>query len=436
MKRTLSSLLTMVSVLAVSGFIVEAAKPPPPPPPGPTPTGTIYYTTSNGFWAMNPDGTGKTLVSMWAAPGSRLNPDGIDPIGLYGAPCDQVHGSDLKRDRWYLYSAHTATFDTIIYPNGAVRKATTLTRPDGSVSDSYPENMYHYDLFAFRSDPANRNDTVTVQLTDLFGIAWCSLNGLYGNWSNDSNEAGASYVSSGFNDIRGCFYVDDDGNNVLDYTLDPSKYDSIQARTMQSYRLPMTGSQIQAAWELGTDINYRPSNPADLDNLFWKPWSSADVSPNGLFYISAENNQLVVRQTQSGAFVSVVWNGTSTQPKYPESPVWSRDGNTILFKNGSSANYTSAGGYWRVAAAGGTPVQLVKEDYKGFKWTSYGGGMWSPDSQHLSVTYLLREQSSGATIVTKDVLRLPAAGGSATNLTADDSSPAGGYRWVSNTIAP
>src|SRR5690349_4638231 len=123
----------LASVLTAS--VLHAAKPA-PPPPGPTPTGTIYYTTNTGFWAMNADGTGKTLVSMSAAPGSRLNLYGTESLGLYGAPCDQVHGSDSKRDRWYLYCAPTTALDKIIYPNGAVRTATTLTKPNPDDPDN------------------------------------------------------------------------------------------------------------------------------------------------------------------------------------------------------------------------------------------------------------------------------------------------------------
>lgn len=437
MKPTRMPLQALAIVFAMAVSLAEAAKPPAGGggSGGPTPKGTIYYTNgiTPGFWAMNADGTGKTPVIMATPPGHRLNPDGTGSTYGYGMPSDQVYGSNSKLDRWYLLMVHTNTVDRIIYTNGVVQTSGLYTYPDGTTRPTAPENLYHYDMFAYRSDPADRNTVVAVQITDFFGLGWCKLNGQYAYWSNDNNESPDSFVGSGFEDIRTCFYVDDEGNSVIDYNLDPDQFNA----GMSYYQLPLKGSEIQAAWLAGRDLNFRPGAPEDLDLITVAAWPELSRTQNGGNYVVGENDQLVLRSVVDNALVRVIWDGTrGIQPKHPGSAVLSRDGLTVIFKNEGDASFTSKGGYWRVPVTGGTPTQLVPESYKSFKWTSYSRGMWSPDSQFISLTYLLNDQSRSPAKITKDVMRLLPSGGTLTNLTADDSTPTTGYRWVSNTVAP
>lgn len=88
---------------------------------------------------------------------------------------------------------------------------------------------------------------------------------------------------------------------------------------------------------------------------------------------------------------------------------------------------------WKVAATGGTPVKIaqnaVKKGWEFLSYTSQGG---SPDSNHLCLRY----RYEGNAGVVSDLMRLPLAGGTLTNLTGDIASGANCYRWVSNTPAP
>lgn len=421
MKRALA-VLTLVGLAVVTSSIVNAGKPaPPPPPPPPAATGTIFFKSGAQMMAMNPDGSGKVAVlPANVPPGHPLNPDG-ELQWLNGAPCDQVHGSNTKLDRWYLGTAHTHTFDKII-------------RADGTeYIPSDPRTYYHYDIFAYRTNPANRNEVIVVQVTDFFGLVWNQGASAY--WSNDSNESDtASYIGSWARDIRGCCYLDDNDDFVLDYSLNPDlQYSPVTLH----YHLPLTASEIQAAWEVDADLAIRPDNPGDFNSILTFAPGGAETAPDGLTYASCESGTIVVRQSATGALVRTVWNSNgSTNPKYPGAAVWSRDGNTILFHNGGNSAYTSVGGYWKVSATGGTPTQLVQEDYKGYKWTWYTNGVWSPDSNYTSIRYNLQDSSKGPSQYTFDIMRLPASGGTLTNLTADTTANVDLFRWVSNTVAP
>lgn len=427
MKRLLWPALASIAFITTSAFVAEAAKPGGGGGGGgggPTPTGTIFFEGPAGMMAMNPDGTGKVAVLPSVPPGHPLNQDGAEPIGLIGSPCDQVYGSDPKQDRWYLWLAKTGTYDKVILANGA------------EYQPNDPSYRAHFDVFAYRTNPENRSEVEVVQVTDFFGLGWGRLSG-WGNltWSNDSNESDStSYIGSWTVDVQGCYYFDEVDGHVLDFRLDPTKF----LNTYVPYRLPVAASEIQASWLLGDDLNLRP---ADLDDILVVHPGGPDASPDGIHYVVAENRKVVVRDVLDGALVRTLWDGSgSAQPKYPGAAIWSRDGNTVVFVNNgnNSPAYDAADGVWSVSAAGGTPIPLVKDTMKGKLWTYYTGPLCSPDSQFLSVNSANWEYSGGAwnNGAPGDVLRLPAGGGTLTNLTADTATRAKGWRWVSNTIAP
>lgn len=429
MNRTLAFGFASIALFTASAFVAEAAKPGGGGGGGGgTPTGTIYFEGPAGMMAMNPDGTGKVAVLPTVPPGHPLNQDGTEPIGLIGSPCDQVYGSDSKQDRWYLWLAKTGTYDKVILANGA------------EYQPSDPSYRAHFDVFAYRTNPSNRSEVEVVQVTDFFGLGWGRLSG-WGNvnWSNDSNESAAtSYIGSWVIDVRGCYYVDEvTGEDVLDFRLDPTKSSS----TMRPYRLPVTASEIQASWLLGDDLNWRPSDPAEMDDILVAHPGGQDASPDGANYVVAEGRTLVVRAVLNGAWVRTLWDGSgSTQPKYPGAAVWSRDGSKVVFMNNgnNSPAYDSSDGVWSVSDAGGTPVALVKDTMSGKQWTYYSGPLSSPDSQFFSVNSGNWQFAGGAWNygAPGDVLRVSASGGTLTNLTGDTATRAKAWRWVSNAIAP
>ncbi len=128
----------------------QAGKPSPPPPP---PTGTIYYKAGGSaptgyiFNAIKPNGTGLTQNLL-------PNLANLNPIGFQMAiPCGLPQGNATVHDRWWIIALQTGTYDEVINTVG------------NTIYD-----VPHYDLFAVRSDPQNRSQLVTVQLTDLYGI--------------------------------------------------------------------------------------------------------------------------------------------------------------------------------------------------------------------------------------------------------------------------
>jgi hypothetical protein len=294
---------------------------------------------------MNPDGSQKTLVLTAAALASFDHPDIIGPPATPpGSPCDQVYGSDSKQDRWYLGYAPTARYDRIIIPDGR-----DLANPD---------RYDHYDVFAYRTDPANRSQLQVVQVTNLFGEGWTEY-GMFGaGWSNDSNEsATTSHISSSTIDLGDCFVVETDefGDPVytIDFRIDPSKW---HPATGDFMHIPVTAGEIQTAWNLDLDLDLTLGD-AELRPFYTSPLS---VSPNRTEFVSAENNQLVIRSMADGSLVRTVWNGSQgIQPTTPSDPVWCRDGATIVFHNGGN-NYSRYGGCEAPGRRRTAPAQLIQ----------------------------------------------------------------------------
>ena len=103
---------------------------------------------------------------------------------------------------------------------------------------------------------------------------------------------------------------------------------------------------------------------------------------------------------------------TRVLSEFGENPRWSPDGNSIAF---------------RIRDVG---IHVIRPDGTGLlqltvsNWGDYVGD-WSPDSQHLVFSRLLRKGST----YSGDVLRVSATGGSAVNLTKDIDGTAGALFW-------
>lgn len=380
----------------------------------PVPSGTIFYfsTTLN---AMRADGSGKTQVLPSVSAGHVLFPRGADPTKPYalrGMPCDQVQGSDPMHDRWYLALVQTNTYDAV-------------TRSNGSPVLNHP----HLDLFAYRTDPLNRSQVIAIQLTDLYGI-FAPSTGSSPDWSNDSNEnSQSSFIALG----SGRYIASSFQETTLS---DGSTYSTFHADSSPSkaVRLPWTASVIQLQWLMG-GVPYRPQSTAEFEALFaWFSGNSRGSSPDGLFYTASLTDRVIslFDHFQTGMVVKQLWNGNGKlEPKYPANPVWSRNGATIAFINEGNSVGTSNGGVWSIPTATGAPKQLAKNSVKAFKLTRTSDPLWSPDSN-----FIVYRSVTDGTANASELLRIPAGGGTAVNLTADLVPPASGFRWVSNTIAP
>lgn len=415
--------LAVAAMLVLVCTSTQGGKPKPPPPPPPPPAvGTIFYTDPGGFWAMNADGSQKTQIVL----GLPLDhPDilGTPTAPPWGIPCDRVYGSDPRHDRWYLCLAPTGRYDRIIIPDGR--------------EIANPDRYYHHDIFAYRTNPANRNELQVVQVTDYFGEAWTEMYAAAAGWSNDSNESpSTSYIDSATWELGDCFVVEEDEVGdplfVIDFRIDPSKW---HPQTYDTIHVPLTAGEVQMAWDLEVDLDLSLSGDTEI-RPFYTPPSS--VSPAGTEFVSAENDQIVVRRMSDGALVRTVWDGTQgVEPTKPVDPIWSRDGTTIVFENGYG-NYLSTGGVWTTpAAGGGTPVQLAKNSYKGWVWTKYTNPQCAPDSSDVCIRFWREDARRLPRTYYGDLLLFPFAGGSSTNVTDDIPDFVNNcYRWASNTPAP
>ncbi len=101
-------------------------------------------------------------------------------------------------------------------------------------------------------------------------------------------------------------------------------------------------------------------------------------------------------------------------------PTWSPDGNWIAY---------GGGGVWKVRPDGSDLVQLTSLASD----QSHTDQVWSPDSQHLAFTQSTRKTTTKrgitTTTYTYDILRIPATGGTATNLTTDTVADCWSVGW-------
>lgn len=103
------------------------------------------------------------------------------------------------------------------------------------------------------------------------------------------------------------------------------------------------------------------------------------------------------------------------------SPAWSPDGKQVVF----STNITGRMNIWKVAAAGGWPIQLSESDDRQL------GGVWSPNGK-----WIVFEQDIGGGEIF-DLFAVPSEGGDTTNVTNTPEISETNPRWSpdSSTIA-
>jgi hypothetical protein len=355
--RWLAALAVIAGPLCLATQSAFAAKPPPPPPPA-APTGTIYYRDGTTYYAVKPDGSGQAAdilpnIAALTAP-------------AYGdaTPAFLPSGSNATHDRWWVYPATTGVYDRWI-------------NPDGTVSDNRP----HRDLFAVRSDPEDRSQLITVQLTDLYGVA--TIAPAMAHLSNDTNnDPLTSFAIPLVSDLRGRFSEEEDGTTVVDL--------SQLGQQSHSMRFPLTISEIEPGYvPFGPDT----ADEAELDAMLLPVMYGAGylipnavgnqgaIAPSGDVYLRIGSSKLLIQDWLSGS-QTVLWDGSTGAPANPWAAQWSPDGAKVAIMNNGSSGFE----IWTQPASGSaSPSKLLAATVKGNKRTDYTDPNWSPDSKYLVV---------------------------------------------------
>lgn len=398
--------------LGLLSSTVLAAKPPAPPPP-PPPAGTIYYRIGTVYYAMKADGSGQA---------SNILPNIADltaPNAGDANPAFSPSGSNATHDRWWVYPAVTGVYDHWIYA-------------DGTVSDNHP----HLDLFAVRSDPLDRSQLITVQLTDLYGIATTA--GATACWSNDTNNnPPSSFVTSYVYDLRGQFIEEEDGTTVVDLTQLGNKTHSL--------RFPLTISEIQPGY-----VPFGPgsADESELDAMLLPVMQGAGfslsagvlgnqgaIAPSGDFYLrirsQSPGNQLLIENWQSGS-QSILWNGSNGAPTKPWTAQWSPSGATVAIENNLSGSFLGGDIWTQPASGSAAPLKVLAATSKGTTTVTYQKPIWSPDNNYLVV---VKNQYSGGTFTGRWLTRVSVADGKTIDLVSLPVPPSSNYpilRWTSD----
>lgn len=370
--RLCAALAVGICLLYVGSDRLFAGKPAPPPP-----AGTIYYRQNlTQITGMNADGSGK----FEALPSTALK-DLTPGYSILAMPSDHL----TSGSRWWITYAQTGTYATWISTNG----------------ETYTD-FPHHDLIAVRRTPANATQLDVVQLTDLYGVL--ALVPQSGVWSNDSNEeSNSSFVGGGVYDLRGA--IDDAG--TLDFRLVIS----------MTLRLPVTASEIASGMVPPLDGTL---TDAEIDSFLWPVLPNrilnrqGTTSPSGILsaVLPSPGNVLEVVDAEFPDYnnpVQVLWDSNVGSPLAMERPQWSPDGLTIAFA-------ADDGNIWTVPANGSAaPKKVLARSVKGQMTLKYSLPIWSPDSQYLVVSL---KTYSGTSLASSGLVRLPAAGGTTTDLGA------------------
>jgi len=400
-------LLTLVGLVA--GPLATTVRSAPPPQP-PAPTGTIYYRNGPVYYAVKPDGSGQA-ANILPNIGSVTAPAPLTPPEAN--PAYSPSGSNATHDRWWIYAAPTGVYDHWVYP-------------DGSVVDDVP----HWDLFAVRSD-ATRTQLITVQLTDLYGIARV---GPYPCWSNDGNDdLQNSFVTTTVKDIRDSFVEQADGTTTV-----------VDVALSQSLRLPITISEIQLGF-----VPFRPESAeeeADFDAMllpFLYPagylWArefdgQGVIAPSGnaRLRISNDSPLFIEEWTQfpSGSPPLILWDGRDGVPKSILTAQWSPNGQTIAMDDFVTSGAPGVGiNIFTQPASGATaPKKVLSASVKGQSSFTYSNPMWSPDNKYLVVK---KRQFTGTTLTGAWLTRLSLSDGKTLDLCpiVDAAKP---LRWTAD----
>jgi len=378
-----------------------------------TPSGTIYYKSGTAFYAIKPDGTGKAsniLPNIYLLSG---------PAYGIANPAYSPSGGNAIHDRWFIYTANTGSYDEYVNSNGTV---------------SYDEE--HRDLFAVRSNPQDRSQLITVQLTDLYGIV--KMFPAASCWSNDGNNSSGSFVTGWAYDLRDA-YSEEEDPETGEITTVLRAADQISI----SLRLPLTSSELNSGWLDGTLEPVSPDtvSEAELDEMLWPSMRGVGridkqgaLAPDGTRFLRTfgPQTQVQIMDAASETLVQLLWDGSTSAPNVMQDAQWSPNGQTIVIGD-RDASLPSGGNIWTQPASGASPPKKVlSSTVSGSTKIAYSNPIWSPDNNYVVV---LKQRYSGSTLNGAWITRVKVSDGKTLDLTAVSTVSGVGsqpVRWVSN----
>jgi hypothetical protein len=337
---------------------------------GIVPPGTIYYTdykplqsplgwydSFNNSDSMKADGTAKTVLANFPQ---------------YGEPSHLLHGA-----RWIL---------------------------DGEpVPGVYPNGLQREELFATRL-----SDGVKVQLTNdpnvqpnFTGLRWAFADGFVSfpavTWTAES-------TGGNFTDSSGQQWLVDAGifKANVDWTTG-SPVAATPTKALDAGLFFGSGGDFSSFW----------AKP-DIVHFDWSPSGTQIVYDQG---IEASPGNAVTDYLRLTAFdangnpVNTIQLATSVNGAN-FLPEWAPDGSRIAYDNGY--------GIWTVKPDGTSAAQLTNLGTNGVGVYD-GHPDWSPDSKQIAFTESTQTNKGGLTHYLEDVLRVAATGGTPVNLTKDVS---------------
>lgn len=395
----------LAALTLITGPLCLAAHAAPPKPPA-APTGTIYYSSRDAtisgsptvYYAVKPDGTGQAVDIL---------PNFDTVMGSSAKPAYSPSASNATHDRWWITLKVTDFYDEYISPGG-------------SVTNDFP----HWDFFAVRSDPQNRSQLITVQLTDLYGMVM--ITNPHASWSNDgNNDLENSFVTLlRARDIRDAFVVEEDGTTV------------VNAAGLQDYslRFPLTSTEIEPGY-----VPFRPESAeedAKLDAMFmpvtypmtglrygYGNGAQGKFDPSGSFYLRDTNvaegkTELSIVEWSTGN-TQVLWDGRNGAPTTVYAAQWSPDGQTIAMENrqlglpSGGAVYTGGDIYTQPATGAAAPKKVLAASVKGPTVITYSQPAWSPDNKYVVV---VKTQYNLSTLTGAWITRLSLSDGKTVDL--------------------
>lgn len=372
--RTNGTIVTLAILLFLGGGVSVAKggkKPKPPPePPAPVDTGVIYYNVVGAsLYEMEPDGTGKTALSV------------------NGVPSGSLHGLE----RWFLQ----------------FREVT---------DDAYPSTNGRYELFAV-SESGTAVQLTDGETNDANGeraeiIEPNSLDGMdhepraNPRWATDGSVVDGKVSFTGgtwaWDSVDEEWYVKEHGIYVL--SVDPDDLVSGSHDPARPVCLPIT-LHLKQTTSRGLFLETHHSWSPDGTGIAYHRTNTADV---GIWR--------AVYANQTWTEARLVTDGM-----YPE---WSPDPQVdkILFVTWYSQ--IGENSIDVMTTSGGNRTTLIPTPRKSSQ--RYTHACWSPSATHIAYQYAVKNRDGG---FDGDVYRVEADGDSKTNLTRDVAAYARLLAW-------
>ncbi|HAN98660.1 MAG TPA: hypothetical protein DCQ98_15030 [Planctomycetaceae bacterium] len=377
MRKRMTPGFVPVLVLIGLGFLVLPAaaqnRTSSPPPP----TGIIYFAKGDvdqnfRIMGMKGDGTGQTTVLpyVWS---------GLGELQV-ASPSWRYYGADPMHDRWWVVAQPTGVYDAWQVRPGAT-----------------PYPRVHYDLFAVRTDPADRNRLISRQLTDLFGkVCLFPPTNASAYWAPTDAGVDHSVVIPVGYDIRDHFYIDEQGKSCV--AVDESAGD-----VRRAFRLPISADDVEAGRMTDSWIPFGPErfeSEAELDFALEEissPLAGAYGFPSGSE--SPEGSMNVRHTATDGYFITTPLDPTVILHRLANPGgglgnsqfcKWSPDGSSVALVDGRSlttpTNVVRGSLYVQSLETDLVrPLVLSTSSVRRGTTTSYHYffPIWSPDSKYL-----------------------------------------------------